>query len=229
MSFILPTPKTTPRTLLALSGGMDSTTLLSMLLDIGHTVQPVVFTYGSKHNAYENEAAFKVAEHYGFTDVPLIDLSHLTVRFESNLLKSGGDIPEGHYAEESMKQTVVPARNTLFIATLAGIAESKGFHHVALAVHSGDHHIYPDCPPEDITAIDTAIYLASDKQVEVIAPFVNLNKTWIIKIGEQLETPYHLTRTCYKDQPKACGKCGSCVERLEAFKENGMEDPVEYE
>jgi 7-cyano-7-deazaguanine synthase len=217
------------RIVLALSGGMDSSTLLAHLIAHHHDVFPVTFKYGSKHNPYENEAAQKVASFYGYGPLDVIDLTAVVNMFQSNLLEHGGEIPEGHYAEDSMKQTVVPARNTLFIAALAGYAESWDMDAVAVAVHSGDHHIYPDCRTEYIKAIDTTIYLASDKKVEVIAPFVHMDKTSIITLGSVLMVPYHLTRTCYKDQPIACGKCGSCVERLEAFEANSIVDPVEYE
>lgn len=212
---------------LSLSGGMDSTTLLESLLT-NNAVYPFQFVYGSKHNPYEIEAVRNLAQYYGL-HIPVIDLTTAFQSIQSNLLKSGGDIPEGHYEAENMRQTVVPGRNSIFIAILAGIAESIGASKVALGVHAGDHHIYPDCRANFIQAMDSAVKLSSDGKVSLFAPFIDMTKTDILKHGLEIQTPYYLTRTCYKDQPIACGKCGSCQERLEAFAINGVQDPLEYE
>jgi len=220
---------------IGLSGGMDSATLLGFLLEQGYEVHCCVFNYGSKHNAYENKAALDVAEYYKKNLSPVFvtvfDLREVFKPFESNLLLSGGEIPEGHYADENMKKTVVPGRNMIFAAIMAGIAESIQAEAIALGVHSGDHSIYPDCRPEFIKALDTVIFLSSDKKVQVLTPFITDNKTSILEYGYNytaFTVPYHLTRTCYKDQAIACGKCGSCVERLEAFANINQTDPVPY-
>lgn len=213
---------------MALSGGMDSTTLLGHLLHENHQVTCVGFTYGSKHNKYENECAYKVAQHYRVPFV-LISLASAMGGFKSDLLMSGGEIPEGHYQAENMRRTVVPGRNTIFLSFLAGIAESEGADRIAIGIHQGDHAIYPDCRQEYYKAMDLAIYLATDRKVQIDAPFLNTDKTGILKRGTILNVPYHLTRTCYKDQLVSCGKCGSCQERLAAFYEIGVEDPVSYE
>lgn len=223
------------KAVMGLSGGMDSSTLLGLLLDEGYEVHACLFTYGSKHNVYENQAALDVAAFYQNSGRPVIchpmDFSNLTSQFKSNLLLSGGDIPEGHYNDENMKKTVVPGRNLIFISIMAGLAESIGAGVVALGVHAGDHHIYPDCRYEFIKSADATVYLSTDRKVEIIAPFIHKDKAGILKVGEQVtpRTPYFLTRTCYKDQPISCGKCGSCQERLEAFKLIGKEDPIQYE
>ena len=151
--------------------------------------------------------------------------------FKSNLLQSGREIPEGNYEHESMSKTVVPGRNLILASIMAGLAESIEADFVALGVHSGDHHIYPDCRPEFIRYLADTVNSSSDNQVQVIAPFLDLDKTKILKLGYSFDTqvPYHLTRTCYKDQPHSCGKCGSCTERLEAFATLGRPDPVKYE
>lgn len=218
------------KVLISLSGGMDSVTLLGFLLASDYEVEAVGFTYGSKHNHYENEAALKAAEFYG-VPFELLDLSEAFAGISSALMKTGGDIPEGHYEAESMKQTVVPGRNMIFISILAGIAESRGCGKVAVGVHSGDHAIYPDCRPGFIHAMSTAVSRATDGKVDLIAPFLGDDKGSIIKkgLGFLPPVPYDLTRTCYKDQEKACGVCGSCTERLEAFEANGIPDPIEYE
>lgn len=215
--------------LVSLSGGMDSTTVLSRALEEPDVeVQAVGFTYGSKHNKYENEAARNVAAHYGLS-YDVLDLSNVSQYLESNLLKSGGDIPEGHYESASMSQTVVPGRNIIFASILAGIAWSRDCDEVWLGIHAGDHAIYPDCRPEFFYAMRRAIEFGTDGCVYLEAPFLHSKKQHIIQRGLQLGTPYHLTRTCYKEQPIACGKCGSCQERLEGFKANGIEDPIDYE
>ncbi len=214
--------------IMALSGGMDSTTVLGKLLSEGHEVECYGFCYGSKHNQYENAAAVQVARFY---DVPyqLIDLTTAMAGFTSNLLKTGGPIPEGHYEAPNMAQTVVPGRNIIFISLLSGLAWSREASGVAVGIHQGDHAIYDDCRKEFFKAMDTAVYLGTGGKVQLIAPFVDGDKVSILEWGLANNVPYALTRTCYKDQPIACGKCGSCQERLEGFSANGVLDPVEYE
>lgn len=214
--------------LISLSGGLDSTVLLSSLLAEGKKVKAVSFFYGSKHNQFENESAKKVAAHYGI-ELDLIDLSLVMLQFDSHLLKTGGELPLGHYNDSNMKKTVVPGRNMIFISILAGLAESLSIPQVALGVHQGDHFIYPDCRPEFINTVGYAIYLSSDGNVKLTTPFLNLTKADIVKLGNELNTPFRLTRTCYSTKEFACGKCGSCSERLEAFEINHLTDPIEYE
>jgi len=224
------------KVVMGLSGGMDSATLLGLLLDQGAEVHCCSFYYGSKHNAYERKAAENIVNHYkkmGFSVFLYpIDLTEAFKNFSSNLLLTGGDIPEGHYNDENMKVTVVPGRNMIFSAIMAGLAESVGATQIALGVHAGDHHIYPDCRAEFIKALDSAIYLSSDRKVSLITPLLAYDKTGILILGYSdfvYQVPYHLTRTCYKDQVLSCGKCGSCRERLEAFAHLMIEDPIPYE
>lgn len=221
---------------MGLSGGMDSATLLGLLLDQGAEVHCCSFYYGSKHNVYERKAAAKLILHYTKMGFPVrwyeINLSEAFKNFSSNLLLSGGDIPEGHYNDENMRVTVVPGRNMIFSSIMAGLAESVGATQIALGVHAGDHHIYPDCRAEFIKALDSAIYLSSDRKVSVITPLLELDKAGILMMGYSdfvYQVPYHLTRTCYKDQEISCGKCGSCRERLEAFEKLMITDPIPYE
>lgn len=220
---------------MGLSGGMDSATLLGLLLEQGYSVHCCIFYYGSKHNEWENRAAQNIINFYQQKSRPVsgyfVDISGAMDSFQSNLLQSGDEIPEGHYTQESMRQTVVPSRNLIMASIMAGIAESIGAQKVALGVHSGDHFIYPDCRTEFVKALDTTIFLSSDKRVEVIAPLSDYNKTSILVTGYSCDpqVPYHLTRTCYKDQELSCGKCGSCSERLEAFRAIEKKDPIKYE
>jgi len=219
-------------TVIALSGGIDSCTLLSILIDDIYyqpiNIRCVGFEYGSKHNKYEIEAAKKIAKHFK-VKYTLIDLRSVGKILNSNLLLSGGEIPEGHYNDETMSQTVVPGRNMLFASVLAGYAESIGFNTIALGVHKGDESNYPDCRKEFIKALDSCIYLSTDKSVDVYAPLIDMDKTEIVENGLHLEAPYHLTRSCYKDQEISCGKCSTCVQRLEAFENNKTKDPIKYE
>lgn len=216
------------KAVVSLSGGMDSTTVLVSALASGLEVECVGFTYGAKHNPYENQAAAKIAEHY---NVPftLMTLDELMKNFNSNLMKTGGDVPEGHYEQANMTQTVVPGRNIIFSAVLAGVAWNLNAQEVWMGIHSGDHEIYPDCRPEFFYSMRRAIECGTDDNVTLMAPFLTGDKTSIIAWGLQHDVPYHLTRTCYKDQEIACGKCGACQERLEAFQNNKIEDPIEYE
>jgi 7-cyano-7-deazaguanine synthase len=224
------------KAVIGLSGGMDSATLLGLLLYEDYEVHCCSFYYGSKHNAYERVAVANIINYYKNRDFSVVlhtfNLEDIFKDFTSNLLKSGGDIPEGHYNDENMKLTVVPGRNMIFASIMAGLAESIGADVIALGVHAGDHAIYPDCRHEFIKVLDAAIYLSSDRKVQVLTPLIDDNKTSILKKGYwdlAVRVPYQLTRTCYKDQELSCGKCGSCRERLEAFHNIGIEDPIKYE
>jgi 7-cyano-7-deazaguanine synthase len=226
------------RAIVSLSGGLDSTTVLAHVLDSYQRpdVLAVGFAYGSKHNALENAAAARVAAYY---DVPfrLIDLSAVMKDFPSTLMAGGPPVPEGHYEAETMRQTVVPGRNLIFLSVLAGIAE--GEHRRAgsavdrssvwLGAHQGDHYIYPDCRPEFFQSAARAVYRSSDGRVVVMTPFIMDGKADILRRGLIMRVPYHLTRTCYTSDPVACGKCGACQERLAAFAECGAEDPLPYQ
>jgi len=212
---------------ISLSGGLDSTTLLSYLLYKKHDVECLSFKYPSKHNFYELNAAVNVAEFYS-VNLNVMDVSTIFNLFKSNLLLGQGEIPEGHYESENMTATVVPGRNTIFASILMGYAQSMNADMIALGIHAGDHAIYPDCRPEWFKQFNKLCYQTTEKKVMLQAPFLHFSKIEIVTLGLQLETPYHLTRTCYKAQLMPCGKCGACVERREAFNKNNTTDPVIY-
>jgi len=214
--------------IISLSGGVDSATALAIAKKEGHECHAVSFVYGSKHGKYENVASSKLSTHYKLESWRKINLETVMKDFDSHLLESGGDIPEGHYEDESMSQTVVPARNIIFSSILAGLAWSIEASEVWLGVHAGDHAIYPDCRPEFIDAMRRAIDLGTDGKVMLTAPLLHLDKKRIVELGKDLKVPFQITRTCYKKQELACGKCGSCRERLEAFSANGLLDPIQY-
>lgn len=228
-----------PTTFLSFSGGLDSTTLLCMLRNRGCDVRPVFFHYGSKHNAYERAAAEAVLAEV-CPDVPLamVDLSQTGI-FSANgsalLASSPREVPDGGYSTPgSLAATVVPGRNMIMASILASIAEVAARHtigepvEVALAVHAGDHALYPDCRPAFIDHLAKAIFASSEGNVGLSAPFLRLRKADIVRIGLDNFAPFHLTRSCYKQQAVSCGRCGTCMERLEAFHLNGVEDPIPY-
>jgi 7-cyano-7-deazaguanine synthase len=153
----------------------------------------------------------------------------MTTYFKSSLLDGAEAIPEGHYADENMKSTVVPFRNGIMLSIAVGIAESNDLKYVMMANHGGDHTIYPDCRPEFVKAFDEAAKAGTFVNVGLLSPFTNWTKADIARRGKELGIDYSETWSCYKGGEKHCGKCGTCVERREAFAEAGIEDATEYE
>ena len=209
--------------LLIYSGGLDSTTLLYEYKDSIDLA--VTFDYGSKHNAKEIACAVENCKRLGIKHL-VIPLGFIGQYFKSDLLQSGGEIPEGSYADENMKSTVVPFRNGIMLAVAAGLAESYGLDAVLLANHSGDHAIYPDCRPEFIDAFSAAVKAGTYEGIKVVSPYCNITKRDIALRGKALGLDYSLTYSCYQGGEKHCGKCGTCVERKEALA--GF-DPTVYE
>ena len=209
--------------LLIYSGGLDSTTLLYEYKDSIDLA--VTFDYGSKHNAKEIACAKENCRRLGIKHL-IIPLGFIGQYFKSDLLQSGGEIPEGSYADENMKSTVVPFRNGIMLAVAAGLAESYGLDTVLLANHSGDHAIYPDCRPEFIDAFSAAVKAGTYEGIQVVSPYCNITTRDIALRGKALGLDYYLTYSCYKGGEKHCGKCGTCVERKEALA--GF-DPTVYE
>lgn len=216
-----------PDVVLCLSGGMDSTTLLYDLRSQGRSVTALGFDYGQRHSR-ELRAAESVARaaDISFEIVQLKDLARL---FQGSALTDRSvAVPHGHYTDATMKSTVVPNRNMIFLSIAAGHAMAQGIRTVAFAAHAGDHTIYPDCRPEFISALGSAIQLADWHPAELIAPFMHLSKTEICRRGAQLKVPFELTWSCYEGGDLHCGQCGTCIERREAFAEAGVEDPTQY-
>lgn len=208
-----------------LSGGMDSVTLLHNYKE--QIALAITFNYGSNHAQREIACAVENCKELGIEHM-VIPLDFMHQYFHSSLLQGGEAIPEGHYTAENMKSTVVPFRNGIMLAIAAGIAESRGLHNVMIANHAGDHTIYPDCRPEFIIAMNNAIISGSDG-VKLFAPYTNITKTDICALGARIGVDYSKTYSCYKGGEKHCGKCGTCVERKEAFQLAGVSDPTEYE
>ncbi len=214
------------RTALIYSGGVDSTVLLAHLLAEGREVHCLSVDYGQRHRR-ELEAARAICAHYG-VDHRLADLRALAPLFGSNALTGGVKVPEGHYEEESMKATVVPNRNMLLISVATAWAVSLRAESVAYGAHGGDHAIYPDCRPEFAEALDRAVRLADWHEVRLERPFVKMDKADIVRRGAELDVPFGLTWSCYVGGERHCGKCGTCVERKEAFRLAGVADPTDY-
>jgi len=210
------------------SGGLDSTVLLTKCIKEFDEVVALNFSYGSKHNKEEREAAHKVCSKLNI-ELVLVDLPFVNELFKSDLLKSGGDVPEGHYEDESMKRTVVPFRNSIMLSITAGFAESIGAKYIAIANHKGDRSIYPDCRKEYIKAFSEGIKLGGYGEIIILSPFVDKTKAEIAKLGSEIRAPMELSWSCYKGGEKHCGKCGTCQERVEAFILAGVPDPTEYD
>ncbi len=215
------------KAIVTLSGGLDSSTLLHWAAK-RYDVRALTFDYGSKHNEREASAAKEIARRL---NIPLstIKLPFVNDLFKSDLLKSGGEIPEGHYEDLSMRSTVVPFRNGIMLSIAVGYAESFDAKTVLYAAHAGDHAIYPDCRPDFLKAMAEAGRLGTYLEVEVKDPFITMSKKEIVELGRELKVPFEFTYSCYKGGELHCGKCGSCVERKEAFQLAGIPDPTEYE
>ena len=208
------------------SGGMDSITLLYDKKD--EIALGISFDYGSNHNAKEIPFAEMNCKRLGIKHIT-INLDFMHQYFKSSLLQGAEAIPEGHYADENMKSTVVPFRNGIMLSIAIGIAESNQLKKVLIANHGGDHTIYPDCRPQFIEAIDAAANAGTFVNVRVEAPYTNITKGDIARIGKRLGLDYTETWSCYKGGEKHCGKCGTCIERKEALQEAGIHDATEYE
>jgi 7-cyano-7-deazaguanine synthase len=210
------------------SGGMDSGTLLYHLKNENRELKALSIDYGQRHKK-EINCAKTLAEKLGI-EHRIVNLSSIATLFGSNsLTDSTKEVPDGHYEEEQMKQTVVPNRNMIMLSVAIAWAISSDFDAVAYAAHSGDHAIYPDCRPEFADAMDTVTGLCDWKKISLHRPFVSMDKIRIAKLGHELGVPFEHTWTCYKGREKHCGTCGACNERKEAFFAIGIPDPVHYE
>lgn len=196
------------------SGGMDSTVLLyKYRKDIKLALS---FYYGGKHNEMEYKYAKMNIDKIGIKHLRL-DISNIFEYFKSDLLIKGGEIPEGHYTDISMKKTVIPFRNGIMLSIAAGIAESNDIDTILIANHFGDHAIYPDCRKDFITPMSEAIHNGTWNNISLLAPFTSLTKKEIALMGKELGVDFTLTYSCYKGGEIHCGKCGTCVERKEAL------------
>ena len=210
------------------SGGMDSYTVLHKAIEEGLTPFALTFDYGQRH-VKEITVASKVcselAIHHKVIDITAIN----QLIGGSSLTDSSIDVALGHYQNDNMKSTVVPNRNMILLSMAIGYAVSIGAEKVYYGAHSGDHEIYPDCRPIFVEKMNEVASVANYEHTEIYSPYLNSNKIGILKDGLRMGLDYSKTWTCYNGRDKACGKCGSCVERLEAFEKNNLTDPIPYE
>ena len=210
------------------SGGMDSYTALHKAIKQGLTPYALTFDYGQRH-IKEIDVARGVCQELGINH-KIIDISAINQLIGgSSLTDNSIEVAEGHYQEENMKSTVVPNRNMILLSLAIGYAVSIGAEQVYYGAHSGDHAIYPDCRPEFVAKMNEVAAIANYEKTEIFSPYLNTDKIGILKDGLAMGLDYSKTWTCYNGREKACGKCGSCVERLEAFSANGLSDPIAYE
>ncbi|REL35476.1 7-cyano-7-deazaguanine synthase QueC [Thalassotalea euphylliae] len=217
----------TEKVVVIYSGGMDSYTVLNRAIKDGMEVYPLTFDYGQRH-VKEIDCAAAVCKSL---NVPhkVIDISAINQLLAGSSLTDDIEIPEGHYEEESMKSTVVPNRNMILLSLAVGYAVSVGASKVYYGAHSGDHAIYPDCRPEFVEKMNDVCQIANYEAVEIYSPYLSVSKTAILTDGIAMGLDYSQTWTCYNGREHACGKCGACQERLEAFRDNNATDPLTYE
>ena len=216
------------RALVLFSGGLDSTVLATQMKQEAKETRLLSIDYGQRH-AKELDHSQKIADNLALAH-EILKLPQLgQILGGSSLTDKSIILPEGHYAEESMKSTVVPNRNMILLALAGGHALSLGFDTIAYAAHAGDHTIYPDCRPEFADAMNKVLGLADWKDLNLHRPYVEMTKSDLVSLGDQLEAPLHLTWSCYAGEEIHCGKCGTCVERKEAFELAKIPDPTKYE
>ncbi len=210
-----------------LSGGLDSATLLAKLVAENRRVLALGVNYGQRHSR-EIEAARAIAAHYG-VEYRLADLRAVSAFFGKNSLTDASvPVYEGAYDEAGMKTTVVPARNLLLISLATSWAIAEKCDTVAYAAHGGDHAIYPDCREEFAEKLDAVVRISDWHAVRLERPFVGMSKAEIVALGARLGVPFALTWSCYNGGERHCGKCSTCVERAAAFRAAGVPDPTLY-
>ena len=215
------------KVIVLLSGGVDSVTALYDAAARTRVVAAVSFRYGSKHNDREIPCARHHCRRLGIRH-HVIRLGFMGELFASDLLLSGGPVPEGRYRRADMSRTVVPFRNGIMLAVAAGLAESVGAAGLVIAAHRGDHAVYPDCREDFMRAMESAIRRGTYAGVAILRPFIAMTKAQIVRRGHELGVAFGRTWSCYKGGRLHCGRCGTCIERREAFLRAGVEDPTVY-
>lgn len=219
------------KVILSYSGGLDSTVLLYQLLKQGHEVGCLSVLYGQRHRR-EVVAAKNICRDHAKVEHRVADLDKVHGLFAGSSQTSPEiEVPEGHYEEEGMRQTVVANRNMVLISLAGAWAVSTKSDAVAYAAHAGDHAVYPDCRPEFTEAMSEALRLCDWHPVKLLRPFIYptpMSKGDIVRLGAELQVPFKLTHSCYKGDEIQCGRCSTCCERREAFTLAGVDDPTEY-
>jgi 7-cyano-7-deazaguanine synthase len=215
------------KTVVIYSGGMDSFTLLNQCLQQGEQVHAISFNYGQRHANKELATATKYAASIKLPH-QVVDLAAIKPLLRGSALTDNVDVPQGHYEESNMRLTVVPNRNMIMLSLAIAYAVSADAEVVKFGAHAGDHAIYPDCREKFVFLMHQAARCANYHPVSVVAPFIDDTKFEILALGFSLGLDYSNTWTCYEGKDVACGKCGSCQERLEAFSQHGKPDPLPY-
>lgn len=218
------------RAVAMVSGGMDSVTLAYLLQSEGYSLHLLAFDYGQRHRK-EIQYAERCARRL-HTRFDLVDLSSIGRLLSGSALTDDIPVPHGHYAEESMAVTVVPNRNAIMLSVAYGVAVAENAGSVAAGMHAGDHFIYPDCRPEFVSAFEQMEQSATEgtgsPALRLYVPFISIAKHDIVAIGARLGVPYEDTWSCYEGREIHCGRCGTCIERKEAFQLAGVPDPTDY-
>jgi len=217
----------TKRVLVLLSGGIDSVTAFHDALQDSEVAAALSFDYGSKHNAREIPFAQSHCREAGI-EHRVVRLGFIEKHFRSSLLKSGPDIPEDPYDEESMRSTVVPFRNGIMLSIATGLAASRDATAVVIGAHGGDHSIYPDCRPDFMQAMAAAMRAGTYAGIDLLRPFISRSKAQVVARAAELGVDLSRTWSCYKGGELHCGVCGTCRERRAAFRAAGVPDPTEY-
>jgi 7-cyano-7-deazaguanine synthase len=220
------------RVVTTLSGGLDSVTLAHVLADEGHELIALSYDYGQRH-AKEIGCATRCAQRLG-AEHHVVDLRSVGALLSGSALTDASvEVPEGHYTDASMASTVVANRNAILLSVAVGVAVAREAQAVATAVHAGDHTVYPDCRPEFIAAVEHEARVANegfvDRGFRVLAPFLAVGKDEIVRRGAAVGVPFADTWSCYVGGEEHCGRCGTCVERIEAFDRAGVDDPTAYD
>jgi 7-cyano-7-deazaguanine synthase len=220
------------RVVAAVSGGLDSTTMAYSLRAQGYSLVSISFDYGQRHRkelAFAEQMAADLDAPWTLIDLHAAGVTNILTG--SALTDDTVTVPDGHYADESMKITVVPNRNAIMLSIACALAVTREASAVAFGAHTGDHFIYPDCRPEFVRAFDAMVNIAVEglARIEILAPFLSMTKTDIVRLGDELKVPFERTWSCYKGGARHCGTCGTCVERREAFTQAHVMDPTLYE
>jgi 7-cyano-7-deazaguanine synthase len=220
------------RVVAVVSGGLDSTTMAYQLRAQGYSLSAISFDYGQRHRkelAFAEQMAADLDAPWTLIDLHAAGLTNVLTG--SALTDDTVGVPDGHYADESMRITVVPNRNAIMLSIACALAVTRDAGAVAFGAHSGDHFIYPDCRPEFVRAFEAMVNVAVEglASIEILAPFLSMTKTDIVRLGDELKVPFERTWSCYKGGELHCGTCGTCYERREAFAQAHVADPTAYE
>lgn len=222
------------KSVIILSGGMDSTTCMALARRNNEELYPITFAYGQKHSV-ELDCAAQVAGFYGVAQRHLI-VNLAGIMKGSALTDMDLDIPLNRGEDQigaDIPITYVPARNTVFMALALAHAETVHANRIYIGVNALDYSGYPDCRPQFIQAFQTVIDVGTaagvkGNQIKIETPLINLTKEEIIRLGKSLDTPFFLTHSCYQGTIPACGVCDACLLRLKGFAAAGIEDPIPY-